>query len=247
MKKFPFSDFINGTKLEPQFKFEQEFNKAHQQKLGLKLKVKETGSLILDPSVIHPFVRIHVVNMRTGKYLAKQDSDVKGIYNRESCAMVQYEEKGQGVPDDIKFEQKKVDFLLPMSTGFFDMRKQGHNSCQWDEEFIINEAAPYLLNKDVVILFEILECNTQMIIEGDPKLRADNMYPVAWAYLRPMGKAHIHMNRVRLQLFKYKFNFDKMMRQTRPYDARTPEVFLDFMWEKHEQYPSFLEVELGFT
>jgi len=41
--------------------------------LGLKIGVKESGYLQLDPCVVHPFVRVHVVDMLTGKYLAKSN------------------------------------------------------------------------------------------------------------------------------------------------------------------------------
>jgi jouberin len=32
----------------------------------------------------------------------------------------------------------------------------------------------------------------------------------------------------------------------RPYDPRTPAVLLEFNWARKEQYPSFLEIEVGF-
>lgn len=35
------------------------------------LKILETSNLELNPSVVHPFVRIHVVDLYTGKYLEK--------------------------------------------------------------------------------------------------------------------------------------------------------------------------------
>ena len=75
------------------------------------------------------------------------------------------------------------------------------------------------------------------------------MYPVAWAYLRPLGKARIHMSRSRLQLYRFKFNFSKDIKKKRPFDHRTPEVFMDYNWyrSRHEKYPSFLEVDLSFV
>jgi len=103
---------------------------------------------------------------------------------------------------------KPVDYLLPMSTKFFDMRIKGHNACAWHEEFIINEHASYICRQNVVILFEILECNTTMILQNDQRLNADMFYPVAWAYLRPLGRADIHLSRNRLQLYRFKFNYD---------------------------------------
>lgn len=54
--------------------------------MALKIKILETGSLILDPNMIHPFVRIHIVDMNTNKYLAKSKPFVPGIANKESAA-----------------------------------------------------------------------------------------------------------------------------------------------------------------
>jgi hypothetical protein len=62
-------------------------------------------------------------------------------------------------------EQKDCDYFLPISTQFFDMRKQGENSCAWNEEFIINEFAPNILKPNVVFLFELLEVNTKLIAD----------------------------------------------------------------------------------
>jgi hypothetical protein len=52
-------------------KFEEQFK---EEKLGLnalKLKVHETGSLVLDHNMVHPFVRVHIIDLDTCKYLAK--------------------------------------------------------------------------------------------------------------------------------------------------------------------------------
>lgn len=38
----------------------------------------------LDPSVLHPFVRVHVMNIDTGMYLEKKDeagASTSGVYN----------------------------------------------------------------------------------------------------------------------------------------------------------------------
>lgn len=71
-------------------------------------------------------------------------------------------------------------------------------------------------------------------------------YPVAWAYLRPLGTALTHMSRTRLQLYKYKFKYTPEAADDWPYDLRTPAVFLDFNFFKKEIYPSYLEVDLQF-
>lgn len=97
------------------------------------------------------------------------------------------------------------------------------------------------------MLFEILDFNPSMIFENKKLLNADLLYPIAWGYLRPVGTAHIHMSRVRIQLYKHKFSFDEEIKMKRPYDPRTPSVLMEFNWPKKEFYPSFLEIELTFT
>ena len=151
--------------------------------------MKETGYLQLDPCIVHPFCRVHIIDMNTGKYLAKRDAALPGVANRESNALIDSE----GI-----ITSKPVDYLMPMSTGFYDMRITGQNMCRWQEEFVVNEHAAYVCRPNVIFLFEILECNTTMILENDRRLNAENFYPVAWAYLRPLGTADIHLSRNRL-------------------------------------------------
>jgi hypothetical protein len=50
----------------------------------------------------------------------------------------------------------------------------------------------------VLFLFEILDFNPQLIFENRALLNADLLYPVAWAYLRPVGSAYIHTQISRL-------------------------------------------------
>jgi hypothetical protein len=73
---------------------------------------------------------------------------------------------------------------------------------------VINQTARNLLAPNVVFLFEILDFNASMIFENRELLNADNFYPIAWAYLRPVGGAQIHLAKTRLQLYKYKFKYD---------------------------------------
>lgn len=129
------------------------------------------------------------MDMRTGKYLAKRENAMPGVANKESIAIIDSEGH---------ITEKNCDFLLPVSTKFYDMRKDGTNACFWNEEFIINEHASYICNPNVVILFEILECNETLILQNDKRLNADMLLPVAWGYLRPLGKAAIHLSRNRI-------------------------------------------------
>ena len=98
------------------------------------------------------------------------------------------------------------------------------------------------MQQNVVLLFEILECNPVLIVENSKLLNREHLYPVAWAYLTPVGLANVHMSRSRLQLYKYKMTSSA----NGLVDLKTPEVFLEFAWQKKEKYPSFLEIQLQF-
>jgi hypothetical protein len=102
--------------------------------------------------------------------------------------------------------------------------------------------AQNLLKPNIVILFEILECNPFLIAQNSKLLNREKFYPIAWSYLKPLGTASIHMSRARLQLFQYRMKESPMGL----IDVRTPDVLLEFNWNRKLKYPSFLEVELSF-
>jgi hypothetical protein len=51
---------------------------------------------------------------------------------------------------------------------------------------------------NIVIFFEILEFNPLLIADQSYLLRPDKLYPVAWAYFRPLGTGSIHMDKVKV-------------------------------------------------
>ena len=73
----------------------------------MKLKINETGSLVLDHHMVHPFVRIHVINLDTCKYLAKEDSSKPSVANLESAAFMD---------TNKNYTSSLSNFLMPMST-----------------------------------------------------------------------------------------------------------------------------------
>ena len=56
------------------FTFKEEFKQDFQQELAFKVGIEETGYLQLDPCCVHPFCRVHIMDMKTGKYLAKSEA-----------------------------------------------------------------------------------------------------------------------------------------------------------------------------
>lgn len=154
--------------------------------------------------MVHPFVRVHIVNLETCKYLEKEVRNMPSVTNIETASFM----------DATKHHtQGAADFVMPMSTQMFDLRVKGMNLAQWNEEFVINENARYLLSPNVIFLFEILDFSPTMLFEAPEKLNADLLYPIAWAYLRPLGAAQIHLAKTRLQLYRYKFKYDEEVKK----------------------------------
>lgn len=169
--------------------------KQKDSKFAIKLGVKGTGILEMDQHVLHPFVRIHIIDLKTRKYLAKHDNGNPGVTNLESCNFFKVDpQKNEKTPMNLP----TVDFFLPLSTQMYDMRIKGVNFCEWNEEFVINELASNIFKENVVILFEVLEFNPLLIVDDSPLLNSERLYPVAWAYLRPLGTASLHMDRIKL-------------------------------------------------
>ena len=209
---------------------------------ALKLAVKGTGILEMDPNVLHPFVRIHFIDMNTKKYLAKSEKEKPGVAYNESINYFKFNPENS----TKEFLKSPVDYLLPLSTKMYDMRIKGVNYCEWNETFIINEHVSNIYKSNVLILFEILEFNPALVAENSSLLNQERLYPIAWAYLRPLGSASIHTDSVKLQLYKYKYKPDQNSKFCRPYDFRTPDVLLDLDWKQKERVNSFIEVELQF-
>ena len=133
---------------------------------ALKIGIKGTGILEMNEGsefVLHPFVRIHIIDRTTSKYLKKSDPNRPGVANKESCNFMQMKDaEGAGKEGESVKTITNVDcnYLLPMSTKMNDLRIEGVNYCNWDEEFVINEYARNIYDKNVVIMFEILDFNT---------------------------------------------------------------------------------------
>jgi hypothetical protein len=74
---------------------------------------------MLDPNVTHPFVKVHIVDLKTCKYMAK-DPQQPGVCNKEAVSMLD---------NNGTFTPKSVDFLMPFATKFHDMRLKGQTQC----------------------------------------------------------------------------------------------------------------------
>ena len=51
------------------------------------MDIVETSNLELDNNLIHPFVRVHIVNMQNGCYLKKKDISKQAVYMIETITV----------------------------------------------------------------------------------------------------------------------------------------------------------------
>jgi len=88
----------------------------------LKLSVLETSQLELDPNVMHPFVKIHIIDMDTGEYIRK--SVVKPVINPN--------EKMTIIDSRQNFSEKEIDFIPPFASDCCDLRIGGNARAKWN-------------------------------------------------------------------------------------------------------------------
>lgn len=88
----------------------------------IRLNVLETSQLELDRFVIHPFVKIHVVDMTTGKYISK--SEGKCVLGPNETMTTMNAQKA--------FVESGIDYIPPFATNCCDLRQEGIARARWN-------------------------------------------------------------------------------------------------------------------
>ena len=218
----------------PEHPFDEDEDKFKK----IDIKVLKSGPLAMNQYILHPFVKIHIVDLETWKYLAKKDPKEPGVFNRETSAYYN--------SFKVHFDCQNVEYYLPFWTSHYDLRPKAENFWSWYQKFTINVNAEYFLRPNVVLLFEILDFSSVLILEESSKLNSDNFLPIAWGFLRPIGSACRHLSDSKIQLYYYKESFSKKQHYKHEIDLRTPEVLCELNWPNKSKYPSFLEVNISF-
>lgn len=97
-----------------------------------------------------------------------------------------------------------------------------------------------------MILFEILDFNHQALLYRSDEEQYDrnNMFRVAWSFLRPVGISKTHLGKVQLELYQYKYV--KQSGEPILNKSFIPDVYYDFLWNNHEKYEGYLQVQLNY-
>jgi hypothetical protein len=122
---FKFGSIVDAITLLPLnflFEFDEMYPELRNKNVGIKLSIRNTGILEMDEHVMHPFVRIHIVDLITNKYLAKSNEKVPGVANLENCSF--FSLGGENFENKLP-KMISTDFFLPMSTSMYDLRVKG--------------------------------------------------------------------------------------------------------------------------
>jgi len=226
-----FVDHIDTTKPSV---VQTEIDKMKDQ--AVRINILETSQLELDRYVIHPFVKMHIVDIHTGRYVAK--STAKCVVGPNETMTVTTGHKN--------FAESGIDFIPPFATNCCDLRLEGIARARWNYSIILNEEASYLYDPKHIILFEILDFSKDLLKQNSNMLDSNNHYRIAWGYLRLAGLAKNHIGLSKIQLFKYKFDpsYTATLNIQKIY-KRIPFVYFDFIWPNKTNYEGYLNVQVN--
>ena len=187
---------------------------------GLSVFVSHADELEDDPLVTHPFVRVHVVDASTGRYLFKSDATRPATTFHEACASVPPAPApvlagamGSGLPGSPTppgtpapplarhGHAKNCEHIGPISTAPAALGPSKRRP-MWREQLLFAEPfAAVLANPRALLLIEVVDFGPALPVE---KLKAaGGVYGVAWGFLRPCGaflRDHMPVQRAGLNL-----------------------------------------------
>lgn len=188
----PTGDYLK-TESVPKKKSTKKSKKTEQvadKVLGITIHFADRfeGSPLLFP---HPVVQVHISNSETGQLLKKSTKDRKAT---------------------SFYEGSEVDYILPMMTQPYDIKKARSLQCKWEEQLIINELVDHFSSDDhqVVIFFQLMDFPSMSASNSNAPTNqlwdsvSHEWVTFAWAFLKIKG-ANNHLNighQLRLQLWK---------------------------------------------
>lgn len=214
----------------------------------MNIKILHTSNLKANTSVLHPFIKVHIVSLKTGTYLLKNDfrnfHSIKknSVYQTENYTSITHI---QGSKQRI--ENKTLETIPPFATNTCDLRTIGKSSTEWNEDILINADLEKLVDNDILLLFELLDYSPYLLLENPDALNRNNYLPIAWGYLRLSGLSQCHIGYTKVQLYENIFDTKKYDKTStalnRSFDV--PDVYFDFLWPKKIKYEGFLAIDIS--
>ena len=133
--------------------------------------------------MVHPIVRIHIVDITTGRYLNR----VKRKGQKFENSTTQFEKQTILPTAQNKKRQpnKKCTFIPPVSTLPWRLGGVRGADPDWKEQLYILESYTTLLSERALILFEVLDFGPTVPIEDARE--GEGYYRIAWGFLKTRG------------------------------------------------------------
>lgn len=160
----------------------------------LQMHIIATGHMADDPAIIHPIVRVHIVDETTGRYLwkyhAKESNDDTPPPIEISGATTTHETWGaitSGSSTGLDESNMPINHVLPVATSPCHLRGQSIAPV-WNDKHLIDIPFKAILSPEVLFLFEIVDFRHSHR-KGYARSGRDDgtgLYGVAWAFLKPI-------------------------------------------------------------
>ena len=150
----------------------------------LSILVTGMDNLVDDPIVVHPLVRIHVVDVNTGRYLQR----VKRKGQKFESATTQFERQTVfPLQKETAKRQanKKLNFIPPVCTLPWRLSGVRGANPQWQEQVHILESYTTILNHNALILIEVLDFGPTVPIKEARE--GGGYHRIAWGFLKTRG------------------------------------------------------------
>jgi WD40 repeat protein len=217
---------------------------------AISCSVHRVTNIEEDLLLSHPLVRVHFVDARSGQYIPKlQKSSFAVSHNEASTVLINSDPAKP--PTRTRVE---VPFVGPQLTSPQYIQK-ANAPLSWEESLVWNHEFTSLLNRHVVILFELLDFGGA--ITGENSNSDDGFYNIAWAYLRAVkgdGTPNIFPGKkLKLQLYRYQKYDDFVTKSVlramgiggKHNEIPTPSVFINFLMKNPICYRGYLEVTVS--
>lgn len=181
------------------------------------LRVIETSALRIDKRVNDPFLTVHFVDISTGQQL-KIDSS--GFYS-ENNNKKNYPRK----------ETQNSSFMN-FSTEEFSLINTRRTQATWNELMSFKVKNEQIKMSSLLILFEV---QNYYEVWTENKTKERKLNKLSWGYLRPFSTDLTHKDLLKIRLFEYKLDAQKLT--SGPIEG-VPLVYFDFLWFLKERYES---------
>ena len=221
------------------------------------------GNLSDEPDIIHPIVRVHLVDANTGQYIDNYStSDPATLYEGSSTMQTDY--SGYGGVRDV---QVPIDHVIPVATKPYHLKGRGVTAA-WNDSQILSIPFDKLKSPNALILLEMVDFN---LTQSSSSRREDTsgLHGLAWAYLQPHdagvvgipqlgpdgGAQHKESAQfpIKLQLYDYQTLSPLARYQARtrglvtppaPAASRIPAVYLQYLYKRRIRHESTILVRI---